>query len=85
MATADNRSEGETMKIRVNDPEVAKELLAALAALDCAAEQTSHDTVAVDMPWINDATDERQAEMELSFFVKAWGAGRPGLAAVVTA
>lgn len=73
------------MKIRVNDPRAAKELLAALAAVDCVAERTSYDTVQVEMPWIEDPADERQAEMELSFFVRAWGAGRPGLDAVVTA
>ena len=73
------------MEIRVNDPQFAAELADALTATDCVAERTSADTLRVSLPWIGDREDERQATMELSFFVKAWSADRPGLDAVVTA
>ncbi|MBD0328508.1 MAG: hypothetical protein ICV64_00160 [Thermoleophilia bacterium] len=71
------------MRIRINDPTAADELLAALAAADCVAERTDDDAVEVDVRWADG--DHRQAEIELSFFVKAWQAQRPGLVAVVGA
>lgn len=72
------------MRIRINDPRATRELLNALQAADCLAECTSEDELEVDVPWIEGDGDERQAHMELSFFVKAWEAQRPGLVTVVT-
>jgi hypothetical protein len=72
------------MRIQISDPEAASELLDALAAAECVAEQTADDVLEVDVPWVDGEDDERQAHIELSFFVSAWQAGRPGLAAVVT-
>ena len=73
------------MKIHVNDPTAADELLDALAAADCVAERADDGVLEVDVPWANGDDDERQAVIELSFFVKAWEARRPGLVAVVSA
>ena len=73
------------MKIRVNDPGAAPELLDALVAADCVAERTADDVLEVDVSWVDTEDDERQAAIELSFFVKAWLAQRPGLVAALEA
>jgi hypothetical protein len=72
------------MKIRISDPAAAHELLDALTAADCVAERKAENLLEVDVPWVAGEDDERQARMELSFFVKAWEASRPGFVAVVT-
>ena len=73
------------MKIRVNNPHVTDELRSALEAVDCVAARTADDTLEVEIPWIEADADERQAHLELAFFVRAWQASYPGLAAFVTA
>ena len=73
------------MTIRVNDPRAAEELRSALEAAECVAQRTAADTLEVEFPWADADGDERQARLELAFFIEAWQANRPGLAAVVTA
>jgi hypothetical protein len=85
LRAVDNRREAAHMRIRLNDPGAAPDLVDALAAADCVAEPTEDGVVKVDVPWASAEGDERQAEIELCFFLRAWEAQRPGLVAVVTA
>lgn len=67
------------MRLRLSQPELAPELVQALNETDCLAARTASDTVEVFVPWLGDgAADGDQAAAEILFFVRAWGAGRPG-------
>ena len=83
--SADNSAQEAAMRIRVNDPHAADDLRSALEAAECVAARTADDTLEVELPPGDPFGDARQALLELAFFVKAWEANRPGVAAVVTA
>ena len=69
------------MMIRVSDSECRDELAADLLRGDCAATPVGADTLEVVHP---SAHDRREALTELTFFVRAWQARRPGLRIDVT-
>ena len=73
------------MKIRLNSPHVADDLVDALLAEDCLAARTGDDTCEVLFPWVETKADAVQAWMELVFFLKAWAHGHPGLETVLSA
>jgi hypothetical protein len=70
------------MKLLISHPELAPALVSALNETDCVATVTSRDTVEVFMPWLRDRQD-RQAAMELLFFVRAWASDHPGFRAAL--
>lgn len=70
------------MKLLISHPELAPALVSALNETDCVAARTSRDTVEVFMPWRLDARD-KQAAMELMFFVRAWASDHPGFRALL--
>lgn len=67
------------MRLRLSDPEHVHELVQALNATDCFAARTARDTVDVFAPWLEPGESPEHAAAEILFFVRAWGAGRPGL------
>lgn len=67
------------MKLRLNRPELADELVRALNATECLAARTAADTVDVFVPWLAPGEEQEQAETELLFFVHAWTSAWPGL------
>jgi hypothetical protein len=73
------------MKISLNSPHAAEELVDALLAEDCLAARTGDDTCEVLFPWVETKADATQAWMELVFFLKAWAQGHPGLETVLSA
>jgi hypothetical protein len=60
----------------VNDPTQRKELQAALLAARCDSVAVGEDALEVSHPF---ALDEREEVIELTFFLKAWQAARPGM------
>ena len=67
------------MRLFVNPPDLAPELVQALNETDCVAARTGAHTVDVLAPWLLEGGDRRHAATELVFFVRAWAAGRPEL------
>lgn len=67
------------MRLRLNRPELAPELVQALNATECLAARTAAETVDVYVPWLAHGDGHEQAETELLFFVRAWAVTRPGL------
>ena len=63
------------MRVYVNDPARLEELQAALREASCISVPIDDGTLDVTHP---SALDEREALIELSFFLRAWQAGRPG-------
>jgi hypothetical protein len=71
------------MVIRVSDSGLARSLVSALNATDCAAALTAAHTIDVVLPWLDSESGEAhaQASAELLFFVRAWGLRRGGFEA----
>ena len=63
------------MRVYVNDPARLEELQAALREAQCVSISIDDDTLDVTHP---PALDEREARIELTFFLRAWQAARPG-------
>jgi hypothetical protein len=64
------------MRIRLSDPFHVDELDASLRKAEIVSVRADDSTLVVLHPL---ALDESEAEIELTFFVKAWCARRPGL------
>jgi predicted short-subunit dehydrogenase-like oxidoreductase (DUF2520 family) len=62
------------VRIYVNDPTQREALHAALLEAQCLSVSVGEDALEVSYP---SAHDEREALIELRFFVRAWQAGRP--------
>jgi hypothetical protein len=62
------------MKVRIS-PEGLGELSEALLHGDCLCVPAQDETCEVLHPY---AADEREAKIELAFFLRAWQLGRPG-------
>jgi hypothetical protein len=60
------------MKLLLNDPERAPDLVDALNETDCFAARTGPDTVEVFAPWLFYGGNAASAVAELLFFVRAW-------------
>jgi hypothetical protein len=69
------------MRIRISNSEYLDELAADLLRGDCVATPVATDMLDVVHPY---AHDRREALTELTFFVRAWQARRPGLHIQVT-
>ena len=70
------------MKLLISHPDLAPDLVYALNETDCLAARTAHDTVEVLGPWLADDGD-KQAAMELLFFVRAWASDHPDFRAAL--
>jgi hypothetical protein len=70
-----------SMRIRLSDSAYLDDLAADLVRGDCDATPVATDTLAVVH---RNAHDRREALTELTFFVRAWQARRPGLHIDVT-
>ncbi len=66
------------MRIRINRPELMHDLIAALCGGDCACEPVDEGTLAVTH---RTAEDEREARIELTFFLRVWAARHPTVSA----
>jgi hypothetical protein len=64
------------MLVHINDPSALKPLVESLVRADCSCTPTGRRTLRVRHP---SATDEREARLELTFFLKAWLAHYPGV------
>ena len=62
------------MLVHVNDPSALKSLVESLARADCSCRRAGRQTVDVAHP---SAVDEREAQLELTFFLRAWAAQHP--------
>jgi hypothetical protein len=65
------------MKLLINHPELAPELVSALNETDCLAARTTRDTVEVFVPWLLDGGNTAHTATELLFFVRAWASQHP--------
>lgn len=74
----DNRAPSMSLRIRVSQPEAITDLIESLLRGDCVPKQVSEDTCLVLYPY---AADEREARVELSFFLDAWELMHPGVVA----
>jgi hypothetical protein len=70
------------MKIRVSDPSAVDDLVTALSESECVVSRTDADSIEVGAPWqiFDSVQPKRQAELELTFFLRAWEARHPGIA-----
>jgi deoxyhypusine synthase len=80
-----NHRRARLVKLRLSHPELAGELVKALNETECLAARTADDTVDVFVPWLDDGAETEHAATEILFFVRAWGAARPGFGAVLEA
>ena len=71
------------MRLFVTPAELAPELVRALNETECVAARTGAHTVEVLTPWLLEGGEPAQAVTELTFFVRAWAAGRPGVRATL--
>jgi len=71
------------MRLFVTPSELAPELVRAFNETDCVAARTGAHTVEVLAPWLLDGDEPEHAATELTFFVRAWAAGRPGVRALL--
>jgi hypothetical protein len=69
------------MKVRISSAGIA-DLAEALLHGDCLCVPAQDETCEVLHPY---AEDEREAKIELAFFLRAWQLGRPGLQAELAA
>jgi hypothetical protein len=67
-----------SFRVRVSHPGVITDLIEALWRGDCVPDQVAADTCVVVHPF---AFDDREASIEIGFFLKAWQARHPGVAA----
>jgi hypothetical protein len=68
------------MRIRLHDPRLLDELIAAFHAGECMCRRMGSDTCVVSYPAAENA---RERELELNFFLRAWADQHGGLDAVV--
>lgn len=81
MARRPDTSSTTVMRLRISDSMYIDELAADLSRGDCVATPVAADMLDVVHPY---AHDRREALTELTFFVRAWQARRPGLHIDVT-
>jgi hypothetical protein len=62
------------MRVHINDPAALKSLVDSLGRADCLCRRTGRHTITVGHPT---AVDEREARLELTFFLRAWAAQHP--------
>jgi hypothetical protein len=67
------------MHLAVSDPDAVPALVAALRGGACCAEPAGETGVDVGIPWLRGDDDAVQAEIELTFFVRAWASLHPGV------
>jgi len=68
------------VRIRLQDPALLDELVAAFRAGECACEPDGDDTCVVAH---SAAADERERQLELDFFLRAWALQHGGIESVV--
>ncbi len=69
------------MRVRISDPRLLPDLVAAFLRSDCVAQPVGADTC--DVVHVH-ARDTREASLEVTFFVRAWQARHRTVRAVVT-
>jgi hypothetical protein len=70
------------MRIRVSEPTLLPELVESLARGECAAHAIDATTCEVRY---DAAADDREAKIELTFFLRAWAAQRSNVRAELVA
>lgn len=68
------------VRIRLQDPALLDELVAAFRAAECACRREGEDTCVVAH---STAADEREQHLELVFFLRAWALQHGGVESVV--
>ncbi len=68
------------MLVHVSDPRKLHDLRSAFGEVECISMAVGDDTLVVVHPC---AVDDDEARIELSFFLKAWKARRPGVEVTV--
>lgn len=68
------------VRIRLQDPALLDELVAAFRAAECACQRESDDTCVVAHMA---GADEREQHLELVFFLRAWALQHGGVESVV--
>lgn len=69
------------VRIRLQDPALLDELVAALRAGECTCERESEDVcVVLNAP----GADEHERQLELVFFLRAWALRHGGLHSILT-
>jgi hypothetical protein len=63
------------MRIRLSDPALVDDLLEFLRKRQCVAEQTSEDTLDVELP---EVPRRDAAVLELDLYLRVWEATHPG-------
>lgn len=69
------------LEVRLNEPAQLPDLVDSLLRNNCIAHSVTDDSCVVIHVH---ASDAEEAWRELTFFVRAWQLGRPGVAAVLT-
>ena len=68
------------VRIRLQEPSLLDELVDALRNIGCTCERVGDDAFVVNYPA---ATDERERQLELNFFVRAWALRHGGIEEVL--
>lgn len=68
------------LRVRLDRPDLVRDLVDALAAGDCFCARGTDDTLVVVHPT---AADEREARLELGFFLRAWATAHGAKAEVL--
>ena len=63
------------MRVRIREPRLLPTLVDSLAQGDCVATPVDDESCDVLLPFIQ---DEREARLELRFFLRAWALQHPG-------
>jgi hypothetical protein len=70
-----------TMKLELSDEKLLGELMGVLTRNGCRADQIAPNVCRIVYPR---AWTAREAQLELTFFVRAWQANHPGVRAVLS-
>ena len=70
------------MRVTVNEPALLTDLMSSFGRGRCPARRVDERTIDVIH---REATDAREARVEVSFFLRAWGLKHPGVDAVLVA
>jgi len=70
-----------TMKLELSDEKLLGELMGVLAGHGCRADQIAPNVCRIVYPR---AWTARDAQLELTFFVRAWQVNHPGVRAVLS-
>jgi hypothetical protein len=70
----------DAVRIRLQEPSLLDELIDALRNIGCTCEREGVDAFVVNYPV---ATDERERQLELNFFVRAWALRHGGVESVL--